>query len=67
MASNKKLNMDMQPPRQPREPKCGSNLIKSQSFFKDNLQTAKVGYSNGNQYSICCLSNNGPVFVIVVI
>jgi hypothetical protein len=29
---------------------------------KDNLQSAKVGYSNGNAYSIYCNSSNGPVF-----
>ncbi|RIA81644.1 hypothetical protein C1645_836668 [Glomus cerebriforme] len=29
---------------------------------RDNFQTAKVGYSNGNQYSIYCFLGNGPVF-----
>ncbi|GBC03015.1 hypothetical protein RclHR1_04930012 [Rhizophagus clarus] len=29
---------------------------------KENLQSAKVGYSNGNQYSICCYSQYGPQF-----
>jgi|SRR6266498_3596397 len=29
---------------------------------RTNLQTAKVGYSNGDQYSIGCYLNYGPLF-----
>ncbi|RIA97512.1 hypothetical protein C1645_813912 [Glomus cerebriforme] len=29
---------------------------------KNDLQSAKIGYSNGNQYSIRCYSNIGPYF-----
>ncbi|RIA83197.1 TLD-domain-containing protein [Glomus cerebriforme] len=29
---------------------------------KNDLQSSKIGYSNGNQYSIVCDSHNGPFF-----